>query len=51
MAKKQILAVRHAVTTMGGSDEPATKDDVMNLEDKLDELMAEFEGLMGGRHG
>jgi hypothetical protein len=32
----------------GGSDEPATKDDVMNLEDKLDELMAEFEGLMGG---
>jgi hypothetical protein len=33
---------------MGGSDEPATKDDVMNLEDKLDELMAEFEGLMGG---
>jgi len=30
------------------SDEPATKDDIMNLEDKLDELMAEFEQLMGG---
>ena len=32
---------------MGGSDEPATKDDIMNLEDKLDQLMAEFEDLMG----
>lgn len=32
---------------MGGSDEAATKDDIMNLEDKLDQLMAEFEGLMG----
>ena len=32
----------------GGSDEPATKDDIMNLEDKLDELMAEFEAAMGG---
>ena len=31
---------------MGGSGEPATKDDIMNLEDKLDQLMAEFEGLM-----
>ena len=30
----------------GGSDEPATKDDIMNLEDKLDQLMAEFEDLM-----
>lgn len=28
-------------------DEPATKDDIMNLEDKLDQLMAEFEDLMG----
>ena len=28
------------------SSEPATKDDIMNLEDKLDELMAEFEALM-----
>ena len=27
-------------------DEPATKDDIMNLEDKLDQLMAEFEDLM-----
>jgi hypothetical protein len=33
---------------MGGSGEAATKDDIMNLEDKLDQLMAEFEGLMGG---
>ena len=31
---------------MGGSDEAATKDDIMNLEDKLDQLMAEFEDLM-----
>ena len=30
----------------GGGDEPATKDDIMNLEDKLDQLMAEFEDLM-----
>ena len=29
------------------SDEPATKDDIMDLETKLDELMAEFEQLMG----
>ena len=32
----------------GDGDEPATKDDIMNLEDKLDQLMAEFEDLMGG---
>jgi hypothetical protein len=31
-----------------GGTEPASKDDIMNLEDKLDQLMAEFEGLMGG---
>ena len=31
-----------------GSGEPATKDDIMNLEDKLDQLMAEFEDLMDG---
>ena len=30
------------------NSEPATKDDIMNLEDKLDQLMAEFEDLMGG---
>jgi hypothetical protein len=30
-----------------GGSEPATKDDIMNLEDKLDQLMAEFEDLMG----
>jgi len=29
-------------------DEAATKDDIMNLEDKLDQLMAEFEAAMGG---
>ena len=37
--------------SMGGEEggsEPATKDDIMNLEDKLDQLMAEFEDLMGG---
>ena len=33
------------------SDEPATKDDIMNLEDKLDQLMAEFEDLMGDGDG
>ena len=32
-----------------GGDEPASKDDIMNLEDKLDQLMAEFEDLMAGR--
>ena len=34
---------------MGGEEggaEPATKDDVLNLEDKLDQLMAEFEQLL-----
>ena len=30
-----------------GSDDHATKDDIMNLEDKLDQLMAEFEAAMG----
>jgi hypothetical protein len=34
-----------------GGDEPATKDDIMNLEDKLDQLMAEFEDAMGGGMG
>jgi hypothetical protein len=34
---------------MGGDDmdDPATKGDIMDLEDKLDQLMAEFEDLMG----
>ena len=31
-----------------GGGETATKDDILNLEDKLDQLMAEFEDLMGG---
>jgi hypothetical protein len=30
-----------------GGDEPATKDDIMDLESKLDQLMAEFEQQMG----
>jgi hypothetical protein len=34
-----------------GSSEPASKDDILNLEDKLDQLMAEFEDLMGGDGG
>ena len=37
---------------MGGDDmggeEPATKGDILDLESKLDELMAEFEAAMGG---
>ena len=36
------------VSDDGGDSEPATKDDIMNLEDKLDQLMAEFEDMMGG---
>ena len=31
--------------------ETATKDDILNLEDKLDQLMAEFEDLMGDGQG
>jgi hypothetical protein len=31
-----------------GGDEPASKSDVMDLADKLDDLMAEFEQMMGG---
>ena len=34
-----------------GGDEPASKDDVMDLSDKLDELMAQFEDMMGGGMG
>ena len=36
---------------MGGGSEPATKDDIMNLDAKLDELMAEFEAAMGDDMG
>ena len=32
-------------------NDPATKDDILNLEDKLDQLMAEFEDLMGDSQG
>ena len=40
----------HDIEDMHDEDggEPASKDDIMNLEDKLDQLMAEFEDLMGG---
>jgi hypothetical protein len=31
-----------------GDDETASKSDVMDLSDKLDELMAQFEDMMGG---
>ncbi len=34
-----------------GDEEPATKDDIMNLADKLDELMADFEQMMGDMEG
>ena len=34
-----------------GSSEPASKDDILNLEDKLDQLMAEFEDLMADNQG
>ena len=34
-----------------GGSEAATKDDILNLEDKLDQLMAEFEDLMGNDEG
>jgi len=46
----------HDMDNMGGpsdhdaDNEPASKDDILNLEDKLDQLMAEFEDLMGGEH-
>ena len=33
------------------SKELATKDDIMNLEDKLDQLMSEFEDLMTDKEG
>lgn len=36
---------------MGDGDEPATKDDIEDIKDKLDELMAEFEQIMGGDDG
>ena len=34
-----------------GGSEPASKEDILNLEDKLDQLMAEFEDLMGNEGG
>jgi hypothetical protein len=45
--------VTHDIEDMhdAGGEEAATKDDIMNLEDKLDELMAEFEAAMGGGMG
>lgn len=32
---------------VGGEEEAATKDDILDIKDKLDELMADFEALMG----
>jgi hypothetical protein len=34
-------------TDMGDEEAPATKGDIQDLEDKLDELIAEFEAMMG----
>jgi hypothetical protein len=34
-----------------GGDEPATKDDVMDIKDALDDLKAEFEAMLGGESG
>ena len=38
----------HDIEDMHDEEKAATKDDILNLEDKLDQLMAEFEDLMGG---
>jgi hypothetical protein len=38
----------HDIEGEHDADKAATKDDILNLEDKLDQLMAEFEDLMGG---
>ena len=38
----------HDIEADHDEGEAATKDDIMNLEDKLDQLMAEFEAAMGG---
>ena len=40
----------HDIEGEHDADQAATKDDIMNLEDKLDQLMAEFEDLMGDDH-
>lgn len=34
-----------------GGDEPATKDDVMDIKDALDDLKAEFEAMLAGEDG
>jgi hypothetical protein len=34
-----------------GGDEPATKDDVMDIKDALEDLKAEFEAMLGGEAG
>lgn len=34
-----------------GGDEPATKDDVMDIKDALDDLKAEFEAMLAGEGG
>jgi len=48
------MADMDAMDDMGGEEggaEPATKDDVLNLEDNLDQLMAEFEQLLDTDNG
>lgn len=36
---------------MDGGDEPATKDDVLDIKDALDSLKAEFEAMLAGEQG
>jgi hypothetical protein len=48
-AEKDGEEVTRGIEDMNDEDsEPATKGDIMDLEDKLDQLMAEFEDIMGG---
>ena len=52
--EEQDMSMEGEGDDMGGDEggsEPATKDDIMDLEAKLDELMAEFETHMGGDEG
>lgn len=47
-AKKDGEEVTRGIEDMHDEDsEPATKSDIMDLEDKLDQLMAEFDDLIG----
>ena len=46
-AEKAGSDLTHDLEAGHDGEEAATKDDILNLEDKLDQLMAEFEDLMG----